>query len=113
MANLIDKINAESLRTDIPEFQVGDTIRVDYKIVEGKTHRIQAFEGLVVSINEGKISKSVTVRKKSGSVAVKRIFKINSPLIDKITVVRKGSVRRAKLNFIDRMSKAYNVKERN
>ena len=111
--NLIDKVNAKSVRTDIPESRVGDTIRVDYKIVEGKTQRIQAFEGLVVKISEGTVSKTVTVRKKSGSVAVKRTFNINSPLVDKITVVRKGKVRRANLSFIDKMSREYNVKERN
>lgn len=111
--NLVDKVNAKSLRTDIPEFRVGDTVRVDYKIQEGKTHRIQAFEGLVVAIQGGSISRTFTVRKKSSGVAVKRIFKVNSPLVDSITVVRKGKVRRAKLNFIDKMSKEYKVKERN
>lgn len=111
--NLVDKINAKSVRTDIPEFRVGDTVRVDYKIQEGKTHRIQAFEGLVVAINGGSISKTFTVRKKSGGVAVRRVFKVNSPLVDKVTVVRKGMVRRAKLNFIEKMEKEYKVKERN
>ena len=111
--NLIDKINEKSVRTDIPEFRVGDTVRVDYKIQEGKTHRIQAFEGLVVAIKGGSIGKTFTVRKKSGGVAVKRVFKVNSPLVDKVTVVRKGMVRRAKLNFIDKMAKEYKVKERN
>ena len=111
--NLVDKINAKSVRKDIPDFRVGDTVRVDYQIVEGKNTRIQAFEGLVVSIKGGSIGKTFTVRKKSGSVPVKRVFKVNSPLIDKITVVRKGYVRRAKLNFIDKMAKEYKVKERN
>jgi len=113
MANLVDKVNAKSIRTDIPEFRVGDTIRVDYKIQEGKTHRIQAFEGLVVGMKGGSIGATVTVRKKSGGIGVKRVFKVNSPLIDKIVVVRKGQVRRAKLNFIDKMEKEYKVKERN
>ena len=111
--NLVDKVNAKSVRTDIPEFRVGDTVRVDYKIQEGKNTRIQAFEGLVVAIKGGSISKTFTVRKKSGGVAVKRVFKVNSPLVDSITVVRKGMVRRAKLNFIDGMEKEYKVKERN
>ena len=111
--NLIDKVNAKSVRTDIPEFRVGDTVRVDYKIKEGDKERIQAFEGLVVSIKGGSIGKSFTVRKKSGSVWVKRIFKVNSPLVDKVVVTRKGHVRRAKLNFIDNMSGEYRVKERN
>ena len=111
--NLVDKINAKSVRNDIPDFRVGDTVRVDYQIKEGKNTRIQAFEGLVVAIKGGSIGKTFTVRKKSGSVPVKRVFKVNSPLIDKITVVRKGYVRRSKLNFIDKMAKEYNVKERN
>ena len=111
--NLVDKINAKSVRNDIPDFRVGDTVRVDYQIKEGKNTRIQSFEGLVVAIKGGSIGKTFTVRKKSGSVAVKRVFKVNSPLIDKVTVVRKGYVRRSKLNFIDKMAKEYNVKERN
>ena len=111
--NLIDKINEKSVRTDIPEFRVGDTVRVDYKIVEGKTHRIQAFEGVVTNITGGSVSKSFTVRKKSGTVAVKRVFKVNSPLIDKLVVVRKGKVRRGNLTFVDKMKKEYKIKERN
>ena len=111
--NLVDKVNAKSVRTDIPEIRVGDTVRVDYKIKEGNKERIQAFEGLVVSMKGGSIGATITVRKKSGSVWVKRIFKINSPLVDKITVTRKGHVRRAKLNFIDNMSGEYKVKEGN
>lgn len=110
--NLIDKINAKSVRTDIPEFRVGDIVRVDYKIKEGKTERIQAFEGYVIAIKGGSIGKTFTVRKKSGSVAVKRVFKVNSPLIDKVVVVRKGVARRAKLYYIDNMSKEYKNKER-
>ena len=113
LMNLVDKVNAKSVRTDIPEFRVGDIVRVDYKIKEGKTERIQAFEGYVVAIKGGSIGKTFTVRKKSGSVAVKRVFKVNSPLIDKVVVVRKGVARRAKLNFIDHMSKEYKNKERN
>ena len=86
--NLVDKVNAKSVRTDIPEFRVGDTVRVDYKIQEGKTHRIQAFEGLVVAIKGGSVGKTFTVRKKSSGIAVKRVFKVNSPLVDSITVVK-------------------------
>lgn len=111
--NLVDKVNAKSIRSDVPEFRVGDTVRVDYKIKEGKNERIQAYEGLVTKIRGGIVSRTFTVRKKSGGVAVKRIFKVNSPLVDKITVVRKGKVRRSNLSFIDKMSKEYKVKERN
>ena len=111
--NLIDKINAKQIKSNTPEFRVGDIVRVDLWIKEGKKERIQAFEGIVTSIKGGKVSKRFTVRKKSGSVVVKRIFPVNSPLIDKITVVKKGMVRRAKLNFLDEMVKEFKVKERN
>ena len=111
--NLIDKINNKQIKSNIPEFRVGDIVRVDLWIKEGKKERIQAFEGIVTSIKGGKVSKRFTVRKKSGSVVVKRIFAVNSPLIDKITVVKKGKVRRAKLHFLDEMVKEFKVKERN
>ena len=111
--NLIDKINAKQIKPNTPEFRVGDIVRVDLWIKEGKKERIQAFEGIVTSIQGGSVSKRFTVRKKSGSVVVKRTFAVNSPLIDKITVVKKGMVRRAKLNFFDEMVKEFKVKERN
>lgn len=111
--DLIDKINNKQIKSNIPEFRVGDIVRVDLWIKEGKKERIQAFEGIVTSIKGGKVSKRFTVRKKSGSVVVKRIFAVNSPLIDKITVVKKGKVRRAKLHFLDEMVKEFKVKERN
>lgn len=111
--NLVDKINKKHVRTDIPEFRVGDTVRVDVWVKEGKKERIQAFEGLVVSKKSGSISETFTVRKTSGGIGVMRIFPVNAPTIDKIVVVKKGMVRRAKLNFIKNMRKAYKVKERN
>lgn len=111
--DLIAKINNKQIKSNIPEFRVGDIVRVDLWIKEGKKERIQAFEGIVTSIKGGKVSKRFTVRKKSGSVVVKRIFPVNSPLIDKITVVKKGKVRRAKLHFLDDMLKEFKVKERN
>ena len=113
MANLVDKINEKHIRKDIPEFRVGDTVRVDVWVKEGKKERIQAFEGLVVAKKGGSVSETFSVRKKSGTVAVTRIFPVNAPTIDKITVIRKGKVRRAKLNFIKNMKKEYKVKERN
>ncbi len=111
--NLIDKINAKQVKPDMPNIQSGDTVRVDVWIKEGKKERIQAFEGLVVNVRGGSVSKRITVRKKSGNVVVKRVFAVNSPLVDKITVVKKGSVRRKKLTFIDKMEKEYKPKERN
>ena len=113
MANLVDKVNAKHIRKDIPEIRVGDTVRVDVWVKEGKKERIQAFEGLVVAKKGGSVSETISVRKKSGVVGVVRIFPVNAPTIDKITVVRKGMVRRAKLNFIKGMRKEYKVKERN
>ncbi len=113
MANLIDKINAKHVKKDIPEFRVGDTVRVDVWVKEGKKERIQAFEGLVVAKKGGSVSETFSVRKKSSGIGVTRVFPVNSPAIDKITVVKKGVVRRAKLNFLKGMRKEYKVKERN
>ena len=110
--NIIDKINANQMRNDIPEFRVGDTIRVDVKIIEGKRERIQAFEGVVVARRGGSVSETFTVRKVSSGVGVERIFPINSPKIASITVVRRGKVRRAKLNFLKDIQGTYRIKER-
>ena len=113
MANLVDKIAEKHIRKDVPEFRVGDTVRVDVWVKEGKKERIQSFEGLVIAKRGGGVSETFTVRKKSGTVGVERIFPINTPTIDKIVVIKKGKVRRAKLNFIKGMRKEYKVKERN
>ncbi|NLL02108.1 MAG: 50S ribosomal protein L19 [Mollicutes bacterium] len=112
MNELIKKIDAKQIKPNTPEFRVGDTVKVDVWIKEGKKERIQSFEGLVISKKGGSVSETFTVRKKSGSVVVKRTFPVNSPLVDKITVLKKGRVRRAKLNFLDKMAKEYKVKER-
>ena len=112
MANLIDKINAKQVRKDIPEFRVGDTVRVNVWVKEGKKERIQAFEGLVVAKKGSGVSETFSVRKKSGGVGVTRIFPVNAPTIDKIVVVKKGLVRRAKLNFLKGMVGSYRIKER-
>ena len=112
MANLVDKIAEKHIRKGVPEFRVGDTVRVDVWVKEGKKERIQSFEGLVIAKRGGGVSETFTVRKKSGTVGVERIFPINTPTIDKIVVIKKGKVRRAKLNFIKGMRKEYKVKER-
>lgn len=112
MANLVDKIAEKHIRKDVPEFRVGDTVRVDVWVKEGKKERIQSFEGLVIAKRGGGVSETFTVRKKSGTVGVERIFPINTRTIDKIVVIKKGKVRRAKLNFIKGMRKEYKVKER-
>ncbi len=113
MSNIIDKINEKHVRKDIPEFRVGDTVRVDVWVKEGKKERIQAFEGLVVAKQGGSVSETFSVRKKSGGIGVVRTFPVNAPTIDKIVVVKKGYVRRSKLNFLKGMKKEYKVKERN
>ena len=110
--NLIDKITKDQIRTDLPEFRVGDTIRVDLKVKEGTRERIQAFEGLVMAIQSGGVSQTFTVRKVSGGVGVERTIPMNSPKIDSIAVVRKGKVRRAKLNYIRNLVKQPKIKER-
>ena len=111
--NLIDKINKKQIKTDVPEFRTGDTVRVEVWIREGKKERIQAFEGMVVNITGGSVSKTFTVRKKSFGIGVERIFPVNSPKINSITVIKKGKVRRNKLSFLRGMEKEYKVKERN
>ncbi len=111
--NIIDKINKAQLNPNVPEFRVGDTVKVDVKIKEGKRERIQAFEGIVTARKGGSVGETFTVRKKIGSVGINRVFPVNSPLIDKITVVKKGVVRRAKLNFLKNLKGSYKIKERN
>ena len=111
--DIISKITEKQLRKDLPEFRVGDTVRVDVKIIEGKRERIQAFEGIVTARKGGSVSETFTVRKKSGNVGINRVFPVNSPIIDKITVVKKGKVRRAKLNFLKNITGSFKIKERN
>ena len=111
--NLIEKITAKQLRHDLPEFRVGDTVRVDVLIKDGDKQRTQAFEGLVISRKNSGVNESFTVRKISSGVGVERTFLLNSPLIGGITVTRKGKVRRAKLYYIRNLSgKAARIKER-
>ncbi len=110
--NIIDKITKEQLNPNVPEFRVGDTVRVDVKIIEGKRERIQAFEGIVISRRGSGVSETFTVRKDSYGVGVERIFPVNSPKIAQITVMKKGKVRRAKLNFLRDVKGQYKIKER-
>ncbi|MDD3453461.1 MAG: 50S ribosomal protein L19 [Bacilli bacterium] len=110
--NKVEMITKSQIRTDLPEFRVGDTVKVDVKIVEGKRERIQAFEGIVMAIKNSGIGKNFIVRKISGGVGVERTFAVNSPKIDSITVLRKGKVRRAKLNFLRTLVKQPKIKER-
>ncbi len=110
--NVIDKINEKQINKNIPEFRVGDTVRVDVKIIEGKRERIQAFEGIVIARRGGSVSETFTVRKMSSGVGVERTFPIHSPKIASITVLRHGKVRRAKLNFLRGRVGQYRIKER-
>ena len=98
--NLVDKITNKQIRTDLPEFRVGDTIKVNVRIIEGKRERIQAFEGIVIAIKGSGVSKNYTVRKKSSGIGVERTFPYSSPKVDSVEVIRKGKVRRAKLNYL-------------
>lgn len=100
--NLVNEITKDQLRTDIPEFRPGCTVRVDVKIKEGDKSRIQAFEGLVIAKKGSGIAETFTVRKMSSGVGVERTFPLHSPIIDKITVVRRGKVRRSKLFYLQR-----------
>lgn len=110
--NLVQSIEAEQIKSELPAFQVGDTVRVSFKIVEGKTERVQAYEGLVIAIKNAGISKTFTVRKNSYGVGVERVFPINSPRVEKVDVIRRGKVRRAKLYYIrTKIGKKSKVKE--
>ena len=110
--NVIDKITKEQINPNVPEFRVGDTVRVDVKIIEGKRERVQAFEGIVISRRGAGVSETFTVRKDSYGVGVERNFPVNSPKIVGITVVKKGKVRRAKLTFLRNIQGQYKIKER-
>ncbi|EYE89322.1 50S ribosomal protein L19 [Fervidicella metallireducens AeB] len=110
--DLIRAIEAEQLRSDLPEFNVGDTVKVHVKVKEGNRERIQVFEGIVLKRQNGGIRETFTVRRISYGVGVERTFPVNSPMIDKIEVVRRGKVRRAKLYYLrKRVGKAAKVKE--
>jgi len=107
------EVARECLRSDIPAFEPGDTVRVMVRVKEGEKERLQAFEGLVVAKRGGGISENFTVRKVSAGVGVERIFPLHSPTIASIDLVRRGRVRRAKLYYLRRLSgKAARIKEK-
>ena len=110
--DIIKTIEAAQTRDDIAPFKVGDTVKVYFKIIEGKTERIQVYEGLVICFKGAGISKTFTVRKNSYGVGVERVFPINSPRIAKVEVSRPGKVRRSKLYYIrDKIGKDAKIKE--
>ena len=111
--NILDEIAADQIRTDLPELASGDTVRVSAKVVEGNRERVQVFEGTVMRLRGGGITRSITVRSLRSGVGVERTFKINSPRIERIEVVRHGVARRAQLYFLrKRVGKAATLRER-
>jgi large subunit ribosomal protein L19 len=110
--NEIKAIEAEQMKKEVDPFRIGDTVKVYFKIVEGKNERIQVYEGLVIAIKNSQVNKTFTVRKNSYGVGVERIFPIHSPRIARVELVRPGKVRRAKLYYIrDKIGKAAKIKE--
>lgn len=109
---IIKSIEAEQLKAEVPQFRVGDTVKVYGKIKEGNRERIQIFEGTVIKRQNGGARETFTVRKNSNGIGVEKTWPVHSPFVDNIEVVRRGKVRRAKLNYLrDRVGKAAKVKE--
>lgn len=110
---VIEAVESEYTAKDIPQFRAGDTVKVNFRIIEGNKERIQAFEGLVIRIKRGGVGATFTVRKVVGDIGVERTFPFYSPRIDSLEVLRSGKVRRAKLYYIrDLRGKAARIKER-
>ncbi len=111
--NTLDQVEAQYLRDDIPDFGPGDTVKVHVRVIEAGRERVQVFEGVVIARSGGGIRETFTVRKISFGVGVERIFPVHAPIIQKIEVVRRGDVRRAKLYYLrDRIGKATRIKEK-
>ena len=109
--NILDQVTMDYKKENIPEFNVGDTLKVHVKIIEGQRERIQVFEGYVLKKQHGGINETFTVRKLSNGIGVEKTFPLHSPKIDKIELVKKGKVRRAKLNYMrERTGKAAKIK---
>ncbi|MBP3749453.1 MAG: 50S ribosomal protein L19 [Ruminobacter sp.] len=113
MMNLIEQIEKEQMRSDVPEFRAGDTVRVQVRVVEGEKERLQAYEGVVIAKRNRGLHSAFTVRKISNGEGVERVFQTHSPLISSITVTRRGKVRRAKLYYLrERTGRAARIAER-
>ena len=111
--NIIKMIEDEQLRDDLPKFNVGDTVQVHYRVVEGTRERIQLYEGTVIKIQGGGARQTFTVRRISYGIGVERTFPIHSPRIDKLVITRRGKVRRSKLYYLrERQGKSAKVKEK-
>ncbi|HIQ63904.1 MAG: 50S ribosomal protein L19 [Christensenellales bacterium] len=112
MNEIIRSLEREQLRSDIPNFNVGDTVRVYVKVVEGSRERLQAFEGAVIARRNGSVRETFTVRRVSYGIGVERTFPLHSPRVDRIEITRRGKVRRAKLYYLrERSGKAAKIKE--
>ena len=113
MANIIDAIEKESMRTDLPVFNIGDTVKVWVKVVEGNRERLQGYEGIVIAKRNGGLRETFTVRRISFGIGVERTFPLHSPKIDRIEIIRHGEVRRAKLYYLrERSGKSAKLKEK-
>ena len=113
MNEIIRSIEAKQIRSDLPQINVGDTVRVWVKVVEGNRERLQAFEGTVIAKRKGGIRETFTVRRVSYGIGVERTFPINSPRVDHVELIRHGKVRRAKLYYLrDRVGKAAKIREK-
>ena len=113
MSDIIKEIEKEQLKSEVPEFNVGDTVKVHNRIVEGEKSRIQIFEGTVIKRQNGSNRETFTVRKISNGVGVEKTWPLHSPNVEKIEIVRKGKVRRAKLNYLKGLTgKKAKVKEK-
>ena len=113
MSNVIDALNAATLRDDVPPFRAGDAVKVHVKVVEGTRSRVQVFQGVVIRVQGSGVGRTFTVRKVSFGVGVERTFPINSPIFEQIEVVTRGDVRRAKLYYLRNLrGKAAKIKER-
>ena len=111
--DIIKELVADQLKTDLPEIEIGSTVKVHVRIKEGEKERIQVYEGTVIAKNNSGIAETVTVRRISYGVGVERVFPVHSPAVAKIETVRRGKVRRAKLYYLrDRVGKSAKVKER-
>src|SRR5690606_14830302 len=113
MTNLIDQVAAQSLRTDIPQFRAGDTLDVHVKVIEGSRSRVQIFKGVCIKVQGSGVGRTFTVRKVSFGVGVERTFPLHTPAIEKIEVVTRGDVRRAKLYYLRNLrGKAAKIREK-
>ena len=113
MTNVVDAVASQSLRDDVPEFRAGDTVKVHVKVIEGNRSRVQVFQGVAIRIQGSGVGRTFTVRKVSFGVGVERTFPLHTPIIEKIEVVTRGDVRRAKLYYLRNLrGKAAKIKER-